>query len=505
MRATVKGRGLLLVYVAAVLAYGGFWCAFTYVPTQDGPAHLSSAVVFNSLLAGDAAFAGKYDLNLTAAPYWTYHAVMAPLLAAFRPLVAEKIFLFLYVALFAAAGWFATRAAAGKASALGLLSLVFATSFPFQMGFYNFMAGVPLFLLAASYYRAGRERGGGRFWIILNLLVTACYFSHLLAWGAAVLAIMVFAAWPAGPRGRVKSLCRAALYLVPSYVLPAYFLLTVPKGGDFGRHSVGWLVRELAFVRAPVSFGPWQEAISWALAATYAVLLVAAVVARLRGGRPVLRPGDAFAAAALVFVVAYFALPGEAPPGVYYISERMALFPFLLITPWLAANLPRGWGRPAAWAAVVLVLANLVPLGLYYARENEKLRIANSGYCVVAPGRFLLPMIKDPVARERRVESLRHVAAYYVIAADGCNLADMAAATSYFPIKFAAGVTPAAYVGTFSNLRVYDVEGSRPVPDYVISYNINPFIPATRPVFEHYRPVHFQGRLIIYERGRDGR
>ena len=75
----------------------GFFWAFQCVPTQDGPAHLASAVVFKSLLAGDCPYRGYYELNLTLAPYWTYHAVMVPLLSAFRPLAAERIFLSLYL------------------------------------------------------------------------------------------------------------------------------------------------------------------------------------------------------------------------------------------------------------------------------------------------------------------------------------------------------------------------------------------------------------------------
>lgn len=425
---------------------------------------------------------------------------MVPLLAAFRPLVAEKIFLTSYVVAFAAAAWYLTKAAAGKASGLGLLFLLFATSFPFQMGFFNFTLGLPLFLLTAAYFWSRRENADGRFWVVLNLLLTVCYFTHLIAAMAAIISIWVMSFWSAAATPRLRRLLRAPLYLAPSYLLPAYYFIVAPAGGEHYRHPWAWLVEELVFVKSLVTYGPAQRPLAWAVASFYGFLIVAAVAARRRGGGRRLRPSDGFAALAVVFVAVYFAAPGAVPPGAYYLSERMALFPFLLAVPWLAANIPRPMARPATWVAAGLALANLVPLGRYYARENAKLKIFNSGCCAVTAGAALLPMIKDPTARGRRIEALRQAAAYYVISNEAGNLVDMAASVPHFPIKWAPAVVAPSHLGTFCNLRVYDFETARPAPDYVISYDINPFLTQLRPFFERYRPVHFKGKLIIYKR-----
>lgn len=461
--------------------------------------HLSTAVVLKSLLAGEPLYADYYELDLSPSPYWAYHGVTASLLAAFRPLVAEKIFLSLYVIAFAAAAWYFTRAAAGKASALGLLFLPAATAYPFQMGFYNFMLALPVFLLTAAFFWSRRETADGRFWVVLNFLVTACYFTHFIAAGAAIITIWVMSLWLAATAPGGKCFLRAPLYLAPSYVLPAYYLLATPKGGEYYFNSAGRLARELFSGRVFVSFGPAHEPWAWAVTALVLLLLAAAVAGRLRGGRR-LRPSDSFAALAGVFVVIYFAAPGATPPGVFYISERLALFPFLLITPWLAANLPRPFARPAAAVAVALVVANLIPLGRYYVRENARLKIFNSGCCVVARGCALLPLIKDPPAGGRGVEPLRHAVAYYVVSNGGCNLVDVGAGAPHFPVKYAAGVASPPYLGRRSGMRVYDVEGGRPAADYVFAYDMNPFVAEVRPLLERYRPVHFNGKLIIFER-----
>ncbi|NIT37128.1 MAG: hypothetical protein GTN49_11635 [candidate division Zixibacteria bacterium] len=437
---------------------------------------------------------------MTAAPYWAYHAAMAPLLAAFRPLVAEKIFLSWYVIAFAVAAWYFTKAGAGKPSALGLLFFVAATSYPFQMGFFNFMLGLPLFLLTAAYFWSRRENADGRFWVVLNLLVTVCYFTHLAAAMAAIISVWVMSFWSAPATPRLSRLFRAPLYLAPSYLLPLYYFVVTPKGGERSRHALGWLARELVSANVFVSFGPAQRPVAWAVASFCLLLLTAAVANRLRGSRVRLGPPDGFAALAALFVAIYFAAPGAVPPGAYYLSERMALFPFLLAVPWLAANIPRPLARPATWVAAALALANLVPLGRYYGRENAKLKIFNSGRCAVGPGAVLLPIIKDPTVRGRRIEALRQAVAYYVVSNEAGNLVDMGASVPHFPIKWVPGVVPPSHLGTFTNLRVYDVETARPAPDYVISYDINPFLTQLRPFFERYRPVYFKGKLIIYKR-----
>jgi hypothetical protein len=494
-----RGRGLLLVYVGAVAAYGSLFWAFDYVPTQDGPAHLSSAVVFASLLGGDSPYAGFYELRLSPAPYWAYHAFMVPALALWKPLTAEKIFLSLYVVAFAVAGWRLTKAAVGKPSALGLSYLVFATSFPFQMGFFNSMLGTAAALLTAAFFWNYRERAGPRFWVSLNLLTAVCYAAHLLAWFAATFSILVLSFWLVLTT-RKKVFAGAPLYLFPSYVLPLYFAARASKEGDYVFHSVSWSIRELATADFLVSFGAAQRFLAWGMAALFAFLLATAAAARLRPGRRSLQSADAFAALAALFIAVFFATPGQTPHGAFFISERMGLFPFLFAVPWLAAHVPRRLGSLAAGAAAFAVFANLLLLAKYYARENAELKTFTSGCCAVGPRAVLLPIVKDPQVRGRRVESLRHAVAYYVVERTGCNLVDMGANAPHFPIAYAPGVATPWYVGTFSNLRVYDLETARPAPDFVISYNINPFVPGVGPIFKYYTPVYFKGRLIVYER-----
>jgi len=499
-----RNRGSAVLYVLATAAYAALFAAFKFIPTQDGPAHLASAVVFQSLLAGGSPYAGFYQLNITAAPYWTYHLLMMPLLAAFPPLIAEKVFLVGYVVAFAAAAWYVTKAAAGKRSGLGVLFLLFATSFPFQMGFYNYMLGLALALGTVAFYWRGADQGGGASAALLPLMLVACYFTHLLAWVMAAAAVVALSLWRSffAP-GRRRELV-ALLYLAPTVVLPAYYLATTPHSGEYHWHSARWLAEQFVLLRPMASFSAAQRFVGYAVALLFLLLVGAAVVSRARAGRWRPRPADGFAVVALVFVGLYFAAPASTPHKAFFLSERLALWPYFFLLLWLAAELPGRVRRAVTVAAVTLVAVNLVLLVASYRRENAKLATFTSGHCVVGRGRVLLPLIKDPTVRGRKVEVLHHAVSYYVIENCSCNLVDMAANTYHFPVIFGPGVAPPACAGSFSNLRVYDVESSVPRPDYVIAYDLNPFLPPVWPLFEQYRPVHYQGKLIIYEKKKSG-
>jgi len=499
-------KGLWWLYVGAVLLCATPIWLFRYVPTQDGPGHLSSAFVFKELILGNPVFGKYYALNWTLAPYWAYHVVMTPLLFAFRPLVAEKVFLTLYVAAFAAAGWRLTRLAAGRPSPFGLLFLVIATSFPFHMGFFNSMAAVVAALFVVVLFWSRRETLTWRTWLALNAAVVACYFFHLLGAFTALAAVFVLALWSFAWRRYVKKegASAARLFLTParlapSYVLPLFYVLTAPRPAAPARLPFTKLVTDFVSASWLVSFGKWQSVVAWATTAFIAAAVLTALGSRLRERPRAFRESDAFAALAVVFTAFYFLAPDTAPVGAYYLSSRFALFPFLFITPWLAANVPRRPGRLLGFVAAGVLLAHVGTLAFYYARENKTLRVFNSGLCVVTPGAVVLPLVKTPAAGER-VEPLRHAVGYYVIGAKAASLVDVGAATGYFPVKWKPSVAAPPLTGKFNGVRVYDARAARPAPDYLITYDINPFLPALQPILACYEAVHARGRLVIYKR-----
>src|SRR5689334_18657173 len=89
---SVEAIGFAALAVCYVLP---IW-AFPYVPTQDGPCHLASAVLLRDLLT-DATGTEFFALRSEAIPNWTAHLLLAGLTTFVAPTSAEKILWSLYV------------------------------------------------------------------------------------------------------------------------------------------------------------------------------------------------------------------------------------------------------------------------------------------------------------------------------------------------------------------------------------------------------------------------
>src|SRR5258708_20715187 len=85
--------GLLILYLVPI------WC-FHYFPSADGPAHVANAHIMRELIRPSGAiFREYYDWNPLPQPNWSGHLLLAAFMIFTSPLVAEKVFLILYIRL----------------------------------------------------------------------------------------------------------------------------------------------------------------------------------------------------------------------------------------------------------------------------------------------------------------------------------------------------------------------------------------------------------------------
>src|SRR5436309_3810282 len=98
-RVWLTNRENLLLVALIALHLIPIW-AFTYFPSQDGPAHLENANIIREYdHPARTAFRAYYVLNETLTPNWFGHLVLAGLMSFMPILVAEKVFLSGYVLL----------------------------------------------------------------------------------------------------------------------------------------------------------------------------------------------------------------------------------------------------------------------------------------------------------------------------------------------------------------------------------------------------------------------
>ena len=200
----VESRRKLATTFIAVTAVLPLWLV-TFVPGADLPAHLAIANVLSKLIAEDPVASHFYALNLQPVPYYGVYFVLAPLIAAFGPLLAAKLLLSALVVgtvasshlLFKVIGspWWATA-----------FAVIPAYGMAFFWGFLPTYFGIPLVMTAfACIVRMERDERMADVWLtaLVGLLLGVTHVALLAPWGCMVLGVL--------STGRAKSFIRAAV------------------------------------------------------------------------------------------------------------------------------------------------------------------------------------------------------------------------------------------------------------------------------------------------------
>jgi len=474
------------VYGALVALYlVPFWAVPGYLPSTDGPSHVYNAWLLGEL-AGPAParlLRAYFTINPQPVPNSLTHLALAALLRALPPAAAEKALLSAYVLLLAGALWYLAGAVDRERAWLAFLGLPFAWNLLLGYGFYNFLFSVPLLLLALGLWWRHRDRPGPGFAAALVGLLLACYFAHILAAVVALAGIGVLwlASWR---RERWRGHLAHLAILVPAAVLPAWFTLVRPGGPGYPSDAT-WqtLWSDLAHLRTLWQFsgerGETGAILAKVFAAWIAFTLWRAAVVRRRG-TPAgwWREEDGFLALALLLAGFYFLSPaGTAGGG--FLQARLLLYPFLVVLPWLSAEVGR-WGRGAAVAALAALAAYPVTWAVpCYRAGGRDVEAFVHGLDAVPPGSVVVPLVFDRHTTAcMRSGSVDHAAGYAAVAKGLVDWDDYEAQTDLFPVRFRPWALRPTSLGVETDplhLRVHEL---RPRVDYIYCWRMPPGAPV---------------------------
>jgi putative flippase GtrA len=459
-------RGLALArgVFAAVLALHvvPIWIV-PYFPTQDGPLHVENVLALLQH-ARSPLLQHWYVPNWGVQPNWLTQALLAALLQVSSPLVAEKAVLSAYTILFPLAfrtllprgtrGWWAALAA-----------FPFVHAYPFHMGFWNFVYGFALALLATGYW--GRTRGRlrpGRF-AVLAVLGVLLFLAHSVAFAGALLAIGILLVWRAGlslsrargnaarrrkvARGWMVRAAAAALAASPGLALVGVWILAHRDRAAM-RIPLPELAAKLATGYALVSIDRLEIFLAASVMLAMFVGVVHLSLARAGTG-PRLRAHDGWLVAAAAFALLYFAVPDVVAAGAH-VSDRFALFALVSVAAWIGA----GASAPAASQrriAAALAAVAVAALGVRLEKQRElSAYVAEfvSAKDAVEEGSVLLPLAMSPNGpRDRdgrrlgyRIKPFLHATGWIVAARGGVDLENSQADTDHCPLKFPADRNP---------------------------------------------------------------
>jgi hypothetical protein len=423
---------LIVVYLLPI------WL-FPYFPTQDGVSHVYNSQILTEYNNSEYQFRDYYEINWYPFPNWISHFSLAVLMFVFPSLIAEKIFLSLYVILFPLAIHYFLNAVQRGRYPLVILSFTFIYNYLFLMGFYNFAVSVPLFFLALGYWWKHKDEMNRTRIILLNLLIVITYFSHLISYAFILFSVALLALFHF--RRDLKQILITGCYLLPASVLILVYLptsdLLAGEPPEFGIGRIGELFNNLIGMHVLVAY---TDPPNWISGAVSVLLLFLAAVTIWQNRRDTEERHlgqRAFLCLACVLFGLYFILPNSIGPG-GWVNDRLAILAVLAMFAWFRVLEPLPWRRVFTAIVILLALLNILYVGILFKNLNAEIREFTTFVQRVGKNKVILPLHFDPRGSSKRVGIFVNAANYYCLD-NGCiNLGNYEIQFDYFPIRFNA-------------------------------------------------------------------
>lgn len=415
---------LLFLYLLPLWVYPLF-------PSQDGPSHLYNTVVFTDLLWNPRSFFSIfYEINARPFPNWTFTALATVLYPLLPIVVVEKLILSAYLGGLVLAGFYFVRSIDTEKTPLGLGFFLFGYNWFLLMGFYNFCLSMPLALFVIGYGLRHRGVLNPRRLVLMAVLFLLLYFSHLVSFGVAALALLV--AFGCFGQRRLYALGQLAVSAIPALVCGLWNY----SGGTHADTPVYWLPVNLhAANTITFKIGPlfrFGEAI-W-FAALWCVLGFC-LYRTVRSSRPAKTEdrivwGFVAVAVALCWFVPYNLLGGTS------LNDRFALYVGLFLIAAISWKALEPSKNLLFVAFTVLVAAQLLYLHISFRQWNQQLAPFTRAAQHIDPQVRVLPLLFSENVVGFYANPLLHADSHALLQKRGVSPCNYEAYLDHFPAVY---------------------------------------------------------------------
>lgn len=323
----------------------------SYLPTQDGPAHIyNSHVYFAHFDRSNYQIRQFYNVGYQLYPNMLSHLMLGGLQFVVPPLIAEKLVVSLIVTLVPLSLLYLLNSIERGRGVMCLIGLTFAYHNLLHIGFYNFSLSVSLCLFALGWWWRYKDRmtlthlGG------FYLLAALTYVSHFAGFMVLVVAITITVAWTVllrglmaivhARRGTFRQDARQTLLWgvnMTAILLPVWLV-----GWDYnyryydpeheGYQTLVELNRVFWETLTLMSYSDWHlqlvPIVLWTTAGVAGITILYRL-ARLK----LLQERDALLLTCAALVYLYFTLPWGRNAG-GWVNDRLYILAFLLAWAW---------------------------------------------------------------------------------------------------------------------------------------------------------------------------
>ncbi len=426
-----RSLGITFALLLAYLVWG-----LPYFPTQDGPSHLYNSWVMT--VVGDPAYpliTDAYSVRRELFPNWAGQAILYSLMQITSPAVAEKILFSLLLWGLPAAVFALARAVGGSREEGGppwwsLLGFFFALNHPLHKGFQNHGLGLILYVLILAWWWRNNRRG----WtapriIILDILLIAAYFCHLVPFFISLFSLAVLELLSGDTRAnRLRFLAG----LAPAGLLFLYYLLAFREPA-----AVRWpgeeqlRVKAVYLLKSGMLMG-FARREGWYIA--FSLLLGLGVIREIISPSKTARKSCLPPLLAAGLILVYFISPDQIGRG-RYLNMRLALYPLFPLLAWLSSPRKR-------WPKIALICLISLFNFIHWQESLAAHREINRHYRRIVDRAAEIPDHSFVITARKfkrghqQLRPLLHAVGYGIIGRDIVNLGNYEARLPYFPVKW---------------------------------------------------------------------
>jgi hypothetical protein len=377
-RNLVRALRIALTLAAAAAALLAPIWTVRYPLIIDYPNHLASAFALAHLSDPAYRLNQFYSADWNTYPYLTMDVILVGLQRFVSIDIAGRLLLSLCALSVPAATWFFLRRANPGQESLAVWSLLVSTNlFFFLYGFMNLQLGLAFSLILIGMWLRHLERATRFSWCALPILAASLYFTHLMSFGVAGLAMTTYAL---GARVRRRQLIFCWTLFVPGALLYLH--------ATWGLHASH--VLQFRGVAAKVT-GLLVTVLSYSPSIDFLTLLAAAAaMIWLRSGKPKPDWNRRWVWVVGVFLALYCVFPASYGAGM---DADRRLLPFIVILALAAVRVTERRGRALAALAAMLFVVRSGALEIQSLRAQPHLANLAESFRAIPQGSRVLPLI----------------------------------------------------------------------------------------------------------------